>query len=87
MTVREVIAMLSVHPPDARVLVEGYEFGWCDLSKICSARVALDANTQGWAGPHKAIGDLDTSEALCEEDARGRGLEVVEVVLLQPLEK
>jgi hypothetical protein len=46
MTVAELIEKLKVYPPDMRVFVEGYEYGFCDLEKIHEEEIALNATPQ-----------------------------------------
>lgn len=54
MTVSELIEMLKAHPGDLRVVVDGYEDGYDDLSprQISNVRIALNTGTQEWIGQH-----------------------------------
>ena len=54
MTVSELIEVLETHPRDLRVVVNGYEEGYDDLSpgQISVARIALDTGVHDWEGRH-----------------------------------
>ena len=74
MTVTELVRMLAAHPADLRVVVNGYEDGYDDLSpgQISRIRIALNTGKHKWEGRH---GDSDGG---APEDA-----EVVEALLLR----
>ena len=57
MSVREVIELLGRYPDDMRVVVNGYENGYDDLSpeQIRVTPVVLDTGVHVWDGQH---GDL-----------------------------
>ncbi len=54
MTVNELAQLLAAYPPDLRVVVDGYEDGYDDLSpeQLAMAKVALDVGDQDWVGKH-----------------------------------
>ena len=54
MTVSELIAVLQTHPGDLRVVVNGYEEGYDDLSpgQISVRRIALNTGVEDWEGRH-----------------------------------
>ena len=55
MTIGELIQLLEVHPSDMRVVVNGYEEGYDDLSpeQISVVKIELNAGTQAWQGRHR----------------------------------
>ena len=54
MTVSELIAVLQTHPGDLRVVVNGYEEGFDDLSpdQISLVRIALNTGVEDYEGQH-----------------------------------
>ena len=54
MTVGELIQHLERYPPDMRVVVNGYEEGYDDLSpeQISIVRILLDTGVHAWEGRH-----------------------------------
>ena len=54
MTVAELIEVLNGHPPDLRVVVNGYEDGFDDLSpaQISLVRIALNTGVEDYEGQH-----------------------------------
>ena len=54
MTVSELIETLKAHPGDLRVVVNGYEEGFDDLSpgQISVRRIALNTGVEDWEGEH-----------------------------------
>ena len=76
MTVRELIDLLQQHPAGLRVVVNGYEEGYDDLSpqQISTAEIVLNTGKRAWEGQH---GDLHW--------LRGNpdGTEVVEALVLR----
>ena len=60
MTVAELIALLEQHPPHLRVVVDGYEDGYDDLSPelISVVELALHANKYWFVGRHAGKTEL-----------------------------
>ena len=54
MTVQELIRILSTYPADLRVVVNGYEEGFDDVSPepIAVVKVQLNRGTKDWQGRH-----------------------------------
>ena len=54
MTIGELIQILGNHPSDMRVVVNGYEEGYDDLSpdQVSIVKIELNAGTQAWQGRH-----------------------------------
>jgi hypothetical protein len=76
MIVSELIELLRQYPADLRVVVNGYEQGYDDLSpqQISTAAITLNTGKHPWEGQH---GDPHWMERLPE------GTEVVEALVLQ----
>ena len=57
MTVKELIEFLEGYPPDLRVVVQGYENGFDDVSseRVKLIRIQLDCGTENWEGRHREI--------------------------------
>ena len=60
MNVCELIEVLSQYPDDTRVVVNGYEDGYDDLSPelISAIELVLNANTDWYVGRHAAKTEL-----------------------------
>ena len=61
MTIAELMQVLADHPPDLRVVVNGYEEGYDDLSpqQVARIRIALNTGEHRWEGQHgEPNGDL-----------------------------
>ena len=54
MNVKELIEKLGEYPQDMRVVVQGYEDGYDDLtrSQIGSRKIALNTGKHSWEGMH-----------------------------------
>ena len=54
MTVKELMKLLEKYPDDLRVVVNGYEDGYDDISpnRIFTTKIQLDAGTHDWEGQH-----------------------------------
>ena len=54
MTVKELMELLGKYPDDLRVVVNGYEDGYDDISpkRIFTTKIQLDAGTHDWEGQH-----------------------------------
>lgn len=61
MTVKELIERLGAYPPETRVVVDGYEYGYSDLfpEAVSLGSIALNGNgAEGWwYGLHDDVGD------------------------------
>ena len=55
MTVKELIQMLEAYPNDLRVVVNGYEGGFDDITpdRIFVIQIQLDVGTKDWEGQHE----------------------------------
>ena len=73
MTVDELIRLLAKHSPDLRVVVDGYEDGYDDLSpeQLSVVGIALNAGKHRWEGRH---GD---------PNGQTEGADVVEALVLR----
>ena len=73
MTVSELIEALRTHPGDLRVVVNGYEEGYDDLSpgQISVVPIALKTGVNSWEGRHGEPGDApgDVAESTRVVDA------------------
>lgn len=60
MTVRELIELLEQQPADMRVVVDGYELGYDDLSpqQISIVGIVLNTGVDHWEGQHGNPADL-----------------------------
>ena len=54
MTIGELVRLLETYPLDMRVVVDGYEEGYDDLSpeQVSVVKVELNTGTQAWQGRH-----------------------------------
>ena len=54
MTVKELMELLEKYPDNLRVVVNGYEDGFDDISpnRIFTRKIQLDAGTHDWEGKH-----------------------------------
>ena len=74
MTVYELIQLLRKHPPDLRIVVDGYEDGYDDLApkQLRIVKVSLNTGTREYVGTHgdvdyvpeEKLAGLDVEEAL-----------------------
>ena len=76
MTVDELARLLASYPPDLRVVVNGYEDGYDDLSpeQLSLVEIALNTGRHQWEGKH---GDPNGLTGSASDDA-----EVVEALVL-----
>lgn len=76
MIVAELIKMLEdVKDKSQRVVVNGYEGGYEDASKILTIELVLDVHTESWYGPH------DTPEHITENQEIGR--DIINAILIR----
>ena len=68
MTMKELVELLRKYPDDLRVVVNGYEDGFDDLSpeRISVIKIQLDTQIHDWEGQHS---DLHGSETEITDDA------------------
>ena len=74
MTVKELIHLLETHPPDLRVVVDGYEDGYDDLTpeRLQMVKISLNTGTREYVGRHddvclvpkEKLAGLEVEEAL-----------------------
>lgn len=76
-TVSELISLLRIYPDDLRVVVDGYEDGFDDLSpgQLSVVRIGLNTGKEVWEGDH---GDARFLPA-----ERNTAAEVVEALALR----
>ncbi len=77
MTVDQLVQILQTYPPDLRVVVNGYEGGYDDLSpkQISPSKIALNTGKHEWEGKH---GDPNGLTERPTDDAK-----VVEALVLR----
>ena len=63
MTVKELVELLEKHPEDLRVVVNGYEDGYDDISpeRVSTTKKQLDVGVHDWEGQH--------GDPLCENES------------------
>lgn len=63
MTVKELAELLKKYPDDLRVVVNGYEDGYDDISpeRIATTKIQLDAGIHDWEGQHNVPSNVDAS--------------------------
>ena len=61
MTVKELVELLGKYPEDLRVVVNGYEDGYDDLSleRISIIKIQLNTQTHDWEGQHSDFYDSE----------------------------
>ena len=61
MTVKELVELLEKYPDDLRVVVNGYEEGYDDLSpeRISVIKIQLDTQINDWEGQHSDLYGLE----------------------------
>ena len=69
MTAQELMKLLKTYPPDLRVVVNGYEEGYDDLSpvQIHVVKISLNTGKHPWEGAH---GDPDGLSRSAPDDAK-----------------
>ncbi len=59
MTVKELSLKLSTFPPDANIVVPGYEGGFADVTGAREIRLQKDANKEWYYGRHEEADTRD----------------------------
>lgn len=77
MTVKELMELLNKYPDDLRVVVNGYEDGYDDISpeRIFTRKIQLDAGTHDWEGQHNV--------PLYENEATTDNAEIVDALVFR----
>lgn len=77
LTAQRLIELLSAYPPDLRVVVDGYESGYDDLSaaQLQRVRIALGVGEERWMGDHEELGPGSADV--------GEGADVVDALALR----
>ena len=77
MTVKELVELLGKYPDDLRVVVNGYEDGYDDVSpeRISVIKIQLDIQIHDWEGQHN---DFYDSEKEIADD-----IEIVEALVFR----
>ena len=70
MTVGELIELLEAHPPGLRVVVNGYEGGYDDITPdlILPLRLALDIHDREYMGDHEDARDVSSDDHAAPSD-------------------
>ena len=68
MSVYELIRLLEQHPPDLRVVVNGYEDGYDDLTpeQLSLVKIALNTGNHPWEGQHGEPNGLTDADDVVE---------------------
>lgn len=76
MTVAELTGLLAAYPPDLRVVVDGYEDGYDDLSPemLQVVRVGLNTGKRRWEGQHDDARNLSAEKLASAEVAEALAL-------------
>ncbi len=79
MTVDELIQLLAKHSPGLRVVVNGYENGYDDLTleQITQVKIALNTGKHRWEGQH--------DDAIDQTGSGPEDADVVEALVLRRL--
>ena len=69
LTVKDLVRLLAEYPPDLRVVVDGYEGGYDDLSEgqLRKIRIALNVGDAEWVGDHEEPDCVFPKERLSTE--------------------
>lgn len=52
MKVKDLIAVLKEEDPESRVILNGYEEGFCDILSLEKLKIKLNVNKEQYNGPH-----------------------------------
>lgn len=61
MNVKQLIEELSKYPPDAMVIISGYEGGEEEVKSTEQCRIELNVNDEWYYGSHEVRADGDTT--------------------------
>lgn len=64
MTILELIHHLQLFPPDARVVVRGYEDGYNDILQLKQVKIKPSAKTFWWNGEYQESSDTNAIDAV-----------------------
>ena len=62
MTVGELRHKLREYDDDTRVVVHGYEGGYCDVFDVSQVDIILDVHEAHYYGPHEKVGRTSSEE-------------------------
>ena len=86
MTVGELIKKLSTLPTDHRVVVDGYEGGYEDLTSthVVVDRIVVDVDSRHWMGDHLSLSEwtCDKNDPDCPKEVKTDDVKVEEAVVL-----
>ena len=70
MTIKELKEKINSYPDDLRVLVDGYEGGFSEISEVKKTKVKLNVHTESYYGPHEDTEDADTEVIIVRRESR-----------------
>jgi hypothetical protein len=70
MTNKELKEILKSFPDDFRVLVDGYEGGFSEISTVAKIKVELDIHSESFYGPHDDTDNANTDVVVIRRVAR-----------------
>lgn len=70
MTIKELKEKINSYPDDLRVLVDGYEGGFSEISEVKKTKVKLNIHTESYYGPHEDTEDADTEVIIIRRESR-----------------
>jgi hypothetical protein len=59
LTIKELKEKLSQYSDDLRILVDGYEGGFSEISAVKKIKVKLNVHSESYYGPHDETKDAD----------------------------
>ena len=62
MNIEQLISVLQKYDPKARVIVQGYEEGYCDIHSLKEVPIKLDVHSEDYNGPHEKVDKSDADE-------------------------
>ncbi len=60
--VSELIEVLKAQNPESRVVVNGYEGGFCDVKMVRELPIKLNEHEESYYGPHEQVDDCEPDE-------------------------